>query len=462
MNILQVNTHDVSGGAAQVARALHAGYQARGHSSWLVVGYRASTDPAVLPLPNEEHRSAWTRLVRKWAAAWQSRQYGGAAATRIGEILHARVAQPRQSLRRFLGHEDFDFPGTSALLTLPPNRPDIVHCHNLHGDYFDLRYLHDLSHQAPVTLTLHDAWLLSGHCAHSFGCSRWQTGCGHCPDLTIYPALQRDATAYNWRRKKDLYARSRLHVVTPCRWLMRKVEQSMLVEGLVESQVIANSVDLSTFSPASRETARLALGLPQDRPILLFAAAGIRQNMWKDFATLRAAISRLGAERELLLLALGDNAESETVGHAEIRYIPFQNDAPAVARYYQAADVYVHASRADTFPNAILEAMACGLPVIATAVGGIPEQVDDGKTGFLVPVGADDALAKRVRQLLDDAGLRQQMGEAGAGKAHAIYGLDRQIDAYLTWYERVISAHAHLRNHLPGPGTPRGQVVGVV
>jgi hypothetical protein len=55
-------------------------------------------------------------------------------------------------------------------------------------------------------LTLHDAWLLSGHCAHSFDCQRWKTGCGECPDLDVYPASPRDATACNWRRKREILA----------------------------------------------------------------------------------------------------------------------------------------------------------------------------------------------------------------------------------------------------------------
>jgi hypothetical protein len=75
------------------------------------------------------------------------------------------------------------FAGTKRLELA--DKPDIVHCHNLHGEYFDLHALDWLSARVPVVITMHDAWLLSGHCVHSLGCGRWETGCGKCPDDSL-------------------------------------------------------------------------------------------------------------------------------------------------------------------------------------------------------------------------------------------------------------------------------------
>ncbi len=105
------------------------------------------------------------------------------------------MAEPARVLDRRRGVEDFRFPAAWRLAELAPRRPQIVHAHNLHGNYFDLRALPALCQAAPLVLTLHDAWLLAGHCAHSMGCERWRTGCGNCPDLGVYPAVRRDATA---------------------------------------------------------------------------------------------------------------------------------------------------------------------------------------------------------------------------------------------------------------------------
>src|SRR5262249_38731490 len=131
-------------------------------------------------------------------------------------------------------------------------------------------------------------------CSHSFICERWQTGCGRCPDLTLYPAVRRDATAYNWRRKQRIYRQCRLHVATPCRWLMDKVERSMLAPAVAEGRVIPNGIDRDIFRPGDRRGARSRLGLPADAHVLLFAAnRWIRASTARDYPTMREAVGRV-------------------------------------------------------------------------------------------------------------------------------------------------------------------------
>src|SRR5262249_8653803 len=160
--------------------------------------------------------------------------------------------------------------------------------------------------------------------------------CGKCPDLSISPAIQRDATAYNWRRKKAIFARSRLYVASPSQWLLKKVEQSILIPAIIEARVIPNGVVLSDFHPANKEAARAVLGIPQDTKLLLFAAKGIRRNMWKDFETARAAVALLANRlhgQNLMLIALGEKGPPERIEQAEIHFIPYLDDPKTVARY---------------------------------------------------------------------------------------------------------------------------------
>ncbi|MCK4782756.1 MAG: glycosyltransferase, partial [Desulfobacteraceae bacterium] len=353
------------------------------------------------------------------------------------------MGQPKRFLRIQRGYENFYFPGTWQLLDLPRERPDIVHCHNLHGNYFDLRVLPWLSQKVPVVLTLHDAWLLSGHCAHSFDCERWKTGCGECPDLTISPAIKRDATAYNWRRKRDIFAKCRLYVATPCQWLMDRIQQSILAPAIEGAKVIPNGIPLSVFHPYDKAEARKELGLPLEAKILLFTANSIRRNIWKDYETLRAAMSKVTRSltgKSILFLALGESAPTERIGKVEVRFIPYQTNPSVVARYYQAADIYTHAARIDTFPTTLLEALACGTPVVATAVGGIPEQIEDGVTGFLTPPGDDNAMAAQIERLLDDDGLRTRMGVQATKTVRSQFSIKRQVNEYLSWYKEILGA----------------------
>jgi glycosyltransferase involved in cell wall biosynthesis len=448
---------DNRGGASQVAWNLRKSYLGRGLNARMAVGRKFGDDQTIAVIPNEEARSLYSRSLLKLAGQLNSLPARSGEISVMNKIL-SFLAEPRRWLNVLRGMEDFSYPGTYRLFDLFPEAVDIIHCHNLHGDYFDLRALSWLSRKVPVVLTLHDAWLLSGHCAHSFDCERWKTGCGQCPDLTIIPEIKRDATAFNWQRKRDIYDGSRLFVATPSQWLMDKVNQSMLATAVVEGRVIPNGVDLSVFQGADRHAVRAALSLPLNARVLLFTAHGIRPNVWKDYETMKAATVLVAEHlpgQDVRFIALGEDAPAERAGPAEIHFVPYQEDPHLVARYYQAADIYLHAARADTFPSTILEALACGTPVVATAVGGIPEQVKplagpqesmdyktygpDQATGFLVPPGNAKAMAEATVALLTDERLHRRLAENAARDARARFAMDRQVEDYLELYEVMSS-----------------------
>lgn len=443
LRVLQVSASEGGGGAERVACNLHRAFLELGHTPRLAVGFKHTLDPSVITIPNESNHSRWTHIC--WDAA--DRLAHIAARIRGAELLRQRVrnwiAQPWRQFEAHLGYEDFHYPGTWQLLHLEEDRPKIVHCHNLHGRYFDIRVLPWLTKQVPVVLTLHDAWLLTGHCAHSFDCERWKIGCGSCPDLNIYPSIRRDGTAHNWRRKREIFAKSSFFVATPSQWLMEKVRHSILAPAMSGAKIIPNGVDLSVFHPADRNAVRSALNVPQEAKVLLFAANSIRRNIWKDFDTLRAAIARIADGRNcngMLFIALGEDSPTERIGRAELRFIPYEADPKRVALYYQAADVYIHAAKVDTFPNTILEAMACGTPVVATAVGGIPEQVRNESTGLLVPAGNAQAMAESTLRILTDSALRIGMSQRASTETALNFNLEKQANEYMEWYKEIISS----------------------
>lgn len=452
--IAKIGEMDQGGGAAAVASGLMRGYRSLGHQVWQFVGRKRGDDPSVIPLADDERPAARAtgyaaaqRLLRRCAARHPDRGFG--LASRSLRL----VTHPSALIGKLRGLEDFDFPGTHHLLERLDRSPDVVHAHNLHGGFFDLRALASLTAQVPTILTLHDMWVMTGHCAHALGCDRWQRGCGACPDLTLDPAIHRDATAANWQRKQQVFSASRLHIATPSRWLREQVDRSMLAPLVQDVRVIANGVDTAVFRPGDRAAARVSLGLPLDRQIVLLTA-GSRGSMWKDDRTLHGTMRRLVATRgadALLFVAVGRESAARISG-APVRSDAFVHDAACMARYYQAADLYLHAARADTFPLAILEAMACGAPVIATEVGGIAEQIVPASvaavraraighaTGVLVDAGAEADMATAADALLADAETGAQMGANGVRRVRACFSLGRQVEAYLSWYRELLAA----------------------
>ena len=171
LRILQVNTSDGPGGAAMVAGNLHRSYRNSGLNACLAVGRKSSDDHSVVTIANLAARSWHSRSLSRLEESLRSCNTDGL----VRRFLRM-AAEPHRRWDLRHGIEDFHYPGTWKLLGLLDAPPDVVHCHNLHGGYFDLRALPWLSRKAPVVITLHDAWLLSGHCSHSFECERWQSG----------------------------------------------------------------------------------------------------------------------------------------------------------------------------------------------------------------------------------------------------------------------------------------------
>jgi glycosyltransferase involved in cell wall biosynthesis len=461
LQIVTVNTIDLGGGAARIAMNLFLDYHSLGHDSWLSVGTRKSNHCRIIEIPNDMNRSSWAEFWIKVAgllSPWENNIRG---VWRLKQFITFFIGQNKRWREKLRGHEDFDFPGSSHLFEQLPIRPDILHFHNLHGNYFDLRLLPWLSQQIPIVLTLHDAWLLSGHCAHSFDCERWKIGCGDCPDLNIYPAISRDATPFNWERKRRIYSQSRLYISTPCRWLMDKVTNSILASSIMEAKVIPNGVDLSVFCPGDKQMIRAKLDIPRETRVLLFAARGIISNKWKDYNMLKTAVSHAAnacKERPFLFIALGETGAMEKIGNVMVQFVPYQDDQEVVANYYRAADIYLHATKADTFPNTILEALACGTPVIATAIGGIPEQVkslgalqgktvdgvwnDEEATGIIIPKEDIDAMSKAINVLVENDTLRTRLSVNAITDVKKRFDLITQAAAYLDWYNFII-AHYH-------------------
>jgi glycosyltransferase involved in cell wall biosynthesis len=133
--------------------------------------------------------------------------------------------------------------------------------------------------------------------------------------------------------------------------------------------------------------------------------------------------------------------DSHTSADGLFRYTGYVSEASRLATYYQAADVVLHAAHADNFPCVILEALACGTPVIATAVGGIPEEIDDGVTGWLVPKGDARAMARRVLEIAADPDLVRAMTAAASSRARREFAIDLQVSRYLDWFDELRAEH---------------------
>ncbi len=282
-------------------------------------------------------------------------------------------------------------------------------------------------------------WAMTGHCAYSYECDRWKTGCGLCPHLDEYPRLKRDTSALLWNVKDWVYQRSRLTIVAPSNWLASLARQSPLLNRF-PIHLIPNGLDLTVFRPIPKPLARERLGLGPTGRVILFSAASITLER-KGGRLLQQALACLNSTEfgDVTLLVMGaedtkwpgsTSYKTKTLGYVE--------SDEALAIVYSAADLFVLPTLAENLPNGILESMACGTPVLSFHVGGVPDAVRHLETGYLAPLADAEELANGLKMLLRDSTLRERMGRRSREIAEAHYPLDLQTARFLSLYQDVV------------------------
>jgi glycosyltransferase involved in cell wall biosynthesis len=263
------------------------------------------------------------------------------------------------------------------------------------------------------------------------------------------PALVMSRVSLNWYHKAypllGLLERRVLHrLVDTVICNSEAILDNLVSEGVPRDKIrlIPNGIDVaaSCGPQIDRKQARNRLSVPEG--VLIFVSIA-NFHAYKGHADLLDAL-RLARERlppDWLLLAVGDDIDgnldrmrrlSDTFGLAKhLRFLGPRGDVETILR---AADIHVSASHTEGFPNNVLEAMGAGLPVVATAVGGVPEMVIDGSTGVLVPPRDSERMAQALVQLAHDPDRRRSMGEAARRFVQSAFSLDRSANALAEVY----------------------------
>ncbi|MDA8990803.1 glycosyltransferase [Opitutales bacterium] len=443
MKILKINAEELGGGANQIAKSLLDSYSKNGHITTMGIrGIRKgkNQNSLIFEIPNEQSRN----FIYRKAKSLQHEALQNM--TPIIPKLFNRImsySEPIRKIKNHLGWEDFNYPGSREILDLVPFKPDVIHCHNLHGNFFDLRLLAILSKSYPVFITLHDCWTFTGHCVYPYECEKWRNICHDCPHLDKPVFIERDASTRNQKIKADIYKNSKLFIASPSDWLTKMAKQSILKNADAEFRTINNGVDETLFKKGSKSLARKDINLPNDGFIILFMGSAASKNAAKGFSNLIQVIEHLSTKRirdKITFLVLGDNFETREFGeNLCLKSGGWIHDRSEVVKYYQAADIYIHLANAENFPTTILEAMHCSLPVIASKVGGITEQVIEGKTGYCFENQEIEEIANCLIRLLTNNVLREKLGNNANSEALNKYTQKKMVNSYLEWFRQVLA-----------------------
>jgi len=219
---------------------------------------------------------------------------------------------------------------------------------------------------------------------------------------------------------------------------MKQAEQSILDRFPIHH--IPHGIDTEVYKPLNRNECRSVLGIPPGKKVLLFVADNFERRL-KGGDLLQEALQILPdfLKTQTVLLLLGKNSEAiaQTVGIQTLNLGYVSADRLKII-CFSAADLFILPTRADNFPLTLLESLACGTPIVSFGVGGVPDVVRPGITGYLAePENAED-LCNGIVQLLEDHRLRERMSENCRAIALKEYRLELQVQRYMDLYSQLV------------------------
>lgn len=406
MRPLLISHSDSGGGAARAAYRLHTALRRAGIDSALWVETKHTRDETVTRLGGP------MRLVRRPIALRMANRL--ARYDRAGDAMRSHGFIPSGLPRR-----------------VRASGADVVNLHWINQETISVAEIGRLS--KPVILTLHDMWAFTGseHYTGDGDGARWRGG------YDGSAALRFDLARWTWRRKRRHWRP--MHVVAPSAWLAGCARASALMHDW-PVHVIPNPLDTDVYRPLDRAAARRTLGLPQNDTILLFGAVDGLADRRKGGDLLLSALAALGPLPGVSLAVFGQSAPPEPPPLPQpVHWLGRIDDDATLARAYSAADVMIVPSRMENLPQTATEAQACGAPVVAFDVAGMPDAVTDGETGLLAERESPEALAAAILALVGDAARRKAMGAAARERAVRLWSPGVVARAYGDVYAEAMA-----------------------
>ncbi len=417
MNVLMINTREARGGAAQVAWQLSEKLRARGHSVSMAVRSKDKNQSKTLVFPGKPD------LWRK-------------SSNLSKKVLSRDIPSAIWNLWQLKRDNDLEGFGSEWLLTRKEYlEADLVHVHNLHGHYFDLKLLTKIAKEKPIVWTLHDMWPITAYCTHSSSRKADADGFFVCQELDS-PRISLPKGQILKTIKKNVYQDTRMTIVSPSRWLANLVTKSVLSDK--QLIVIPNGINLDLFKPGkSKAQLKRKLGIDEKVFLAMFVADMRSPNYIKGADIVEEVIKYGEKVENLQFLIVGKNRKENSNGR--VVTMKYMDDSKDLSELYGAADVLLMTSRAENCPLVVLEAMASGTPVMGFGVGGVPELIKHNETGWVVQNVSAKDMWHQLLQLISKREMLVRVGKDARESVLAQYDLQDMVSEYERLYQEVLS-----------------------
>jgi glycosyltransferase involved in cell wall biosynthesis len=312
--------------------------------------------------------------------------------------------------------------------------PDFVLVGNIHGAGWPIDILPALRDEGlAVAAYMHDLHWVTGRCAYPGPCRAYVEGGCHagCPTADQYPSIPRDEIGPAWARRADVFTGpDAIPLIANSDWT-RDVALSRFGDA-ARIETVYLGLDHGLFAPLDKALAKRLLDVPADRPMVLLGSVNVSEER-KGGPVLAELLASLGARDDLGVLIFGHNSDQLR----STRAFGLVREEHVMALIYNAADIFIGTAREEAFGQTVIEAAACGLPVVAFKAGGVVEATREGEAAILQSDFSAAAILEGIDRLIADPSLRQEMGAAGRRRVTECFTLQVQAQAWKAALERI-------------------------
>lgn len=414
MKVTQFNFHDTEGGAARAAYRIHRALLDMGVDTRMTVMSKKTDDNTVDLYEVALPRRVFFRYLEQFI------KY-------VSRVDRNTYLSPNL------------LPG-GMLREINSGNSDVVNLHWISKQMLSIREIGRI--RKPVVWTLHDMWVFCGaeHYARDGDNSRFEAG---------YTEQNRPDEEYGFDLNRFVWQSKRRHwkrpmtIVCPSHWLAGCAKRSPLLKGM-RIEVIPNPLDTDVWHPTPKRIAREVLSLPQNRRIVLFGAIGGTTDFRKGADLLSDALRLLKSTelQGIQLVVFGQGEPSKPVDYGyPVVYLGHLHDDISLSLVYSAADVMLVPSRQEAFGQTASEAHACGTPVVAFNIGGLPDIVEHKVTGYLARPNDAEDMAKGIAWILEETDRLEELGSRARHKAVTCFSSPVVAQQYRAVYESLSDAH---------------------
>lgn len=314
-------------------------------------------------------------------------------------------------------------------------KADIVHYHLIHHNMLSMINLPDIMNEKPTIWTIHDPWVVTGHCIYPLRCEKWKNGCQQCEHIQWEMPLKKDTAYLHWKIKERSYKKIDPDIVVSTNFMKSYIENSLLTEHFQHIHIIPFGLDEDYFF-INKNIKKEKWGISNEKIVIGFRASDFPV---KGCQYIYQMMEQLGeVNKKITYICLGDGTIPQHIREKyKIKQLGWEKRKEIIIEFYGICDIFLMPSLAESFGLMAIEAMAQRCSVVCFKNTVLEEITEAPEIGCAASYCDAKSLAEIVKRLIENVDEIKYRGEQGRSLVRRKYNFEQYVTAHKQLYQNV-------------------------